>query len=163
MADALAAAPIRFIAKRLILAGLTVGLTAALFGCGIKGPPVPPRTPPIPTVTGLAYQLDASAVTLTWQLSEPLSKARAQNARFGVYQSIRALDLPVCESCPVVFEKIITLAYTHSDNNQYTTDVFFDPAYRYTFKVRLDIGGRTGPDSNLVTVNDNATEDISGN
>jgi hypothetical protein len=114
-------------------------------------------------VTGLASQLDGAAVTLTWQLSEPLSKARAQSARFGVYQSTRALDLPVCESCPVVFEKIVTLAYTHSDNNQYATDVFFDPAYRYTFKVRLEIGGRTGPDSNVVTVNDNATEDISGN
>ena len=151
MADAVSAMR-RFGTNPIILPVLVALLVAALFGCGIKGPPIPPRTPPIPAVENLTYQLEDQTITLTWKLAGPLSKEAAKRSSFGVYQSTTATDQPVCESCPLIFEKVITLAYIHSDEKRYATDVFFDPGYRYTFKVRLEMNGRAGSDSNLVKV-----------
>jgi hypothetical protein len=37
-------------------------------GCGVKGPPVPPRQPPVPAVSDLAYEVAGQAVMLTWSL-----------------------------------------------------------------------------------------------
>jgi hypothetical protein len=161
MADAVSAVK-RFVTNPTAFLVLVALLVAALVGCGIKGPPVPPRTPPIPAVENLSYQLEGQTITLNWQLAEPLSNESAKRSNFEVYQSTTAADQPVCESCPVIFEKLITLAYIHSEEKSYATDVFFDPGYRYTFKVRLVTNGRAGPDSNLVIVSDNPNDAQNG-
>lgn len=161
MADAVSAMR-RFGTNPIILPVLVALLVAALFGCGIKGPPIPPRTPPIPAVENLTYQLEDQTITLNWELAASLSKEAAKHSNFQVYQSTTAADQPVCESCPVIFEKLITLAYIHSDEKSYSTDVFFEPGYRYTFKVRMETNGRAGPDSNIVIVSDDPNDAQNG-
>ncbi|MBC2742753.1 MAG: hypothetical protein HGJ93_06850 [Desulfosarcina sp.] len=134
----------------LILAGIFFLFGFSYFGCGIKGPPVPPRQPPVPAVVDLAYQVADQSVTLTWYLPGPLFGKQATHSTFGLYRSRTALAEPVCDGCPLVFEKVVTVPYVHTDTNRFSTDASLDPGYRYVFKVRLETDGRTGPDSNPV-------------
>lgn len=134
----------------IVLAGISLLLGFSYFGCGIKGPPVPPRQPPVPVVAELAYQVADQTVTLTWRLPEPLSGKQAKHAKFGLYRSRTALAESACDGCPLVFEKVATVPYVHTDSNRFSTGAPLDPGYRYGFKVRLETDGGAGPDSNLV-------------
>lgn len=135
---------------RTLLAGIILLLGFSYFGCGIKGPPVPPQQPAVPAVMNLAYQVDDQTVRLTWSLPGPLAAKQAKKAAFAVYRSRSALAEPTCEGCPLVFEKVATVAYVHTDTNRYTTSAPLDHGYRYVFKVRLETDGVAGLDSNLV-------------
>ena len=135
---------------RLILTGLSLLLCFSYFGCGIKGPPVPPRRLPVPAIQNLAYQVADGSATLTWSLPGPLSGRQAEQAAFGLYRSRTALEKPACDGCPQVFEKVATVSYVHTDANRYSIDVPLEPGYRYVFKVRLETGGSSGPDSNSI-------------
>lgn len=139
-----------FFARRWILAGIILLFSVGFLGCGIKGPPVPPQRLPVPAVTRLAYQVADGSVTLNWSLPGPLSGRQARLAVFCLYQSRSALELPACDGCPLVFEKVATVPYVHTDANRYTTDTTLDPGYRYLFKVRIETGDGKGPDSNSV-------------
>jgi hypothetical protein len=134
----------------IILAGICWLFGFSWIGCGVKGPPVPPRQPPLPAVSGLAYRVADRAVILTWSLPGPLSGRQAEKAAFGIYRSRTVLEDPACEGCPLVFEKAEQVPYLQADDNRYSSDVPLDPGYRYVFKVRLETGGIMGPDSNSV-------------
>ena len=71
---------------RLILTGLSLLLCFSYFGCGIKGPPVPPRRLPVPAVKNLAYQVAVGSATLTWSLPGPLSGRQAEQIRRDLSQ-----------------------------------------------------------------------------
>ena len=137
-------------AKGAILAGLFLLLNIGFFGCGIKGPPVPPRQPPVPAVVDLEYEVADQIVSLTWHLPGPLSAKQADQAAFGLYRSRTALAEPDCDGCPLVFEKVATVPYVHSESSRYSFDAPLDPGYRYVFKVRLATDRGAGPDSNPV-------------
>ena len=132
------------------LTGISLLLCFSYFGCGVKGPPVPPRHAPVPAVAELAYQVADQTVTLTWRLPGPLSRKQAKRATFGLYRSRTALTEPACDGCPLVFEKVATVPYVHTDTNRYSSEAPLDPGYRYVFKVRLETDGGVGPDSNPV-------------
>ena len=132
---------------------IITGFLLAIFtiaGCGIKGPPVPPKTPPVPTVAQLGHRLDDATVILEWALPERLPRAQAQTASFGIYRSRGQLSEPLCATCPLVFEHVGTVPYTDIDGGRFFWTAPLDGGYRYTFKVRLAIDGRIGADSNLV-------------
>ena len=151
----------RSCSKNIVLAGLFLLLSVSYFGCGVKGPPLPSRQPPVPAVADLAYAVTDQTVTLTWRLPGALSAKLAKNAVFGVYRSRTALAEPDCDGCPLVFEKVATVPYVHADANRFSIDAPLEPGYRYVFKVRLETGGGGGPDSNLVQV-DHLTDRPSG-
>jgi hypothetical protein len=132
--------------------GLFLLLGFSYFGCGVKGPPVPPRQPPVPAVADLAYQMGDQTITLTWRLPERLSAKQAAQASFGLYRSRTALAGSDCDGCPQVFEKVVTVPYVHTETNRFFIDVPLEPGYRYVFKVRLHAAGGAGPDSNPVRV-----------
>ena len=137
-------------AKWPILAGLFLLLSASYSGCGVKGPPVPPKMPPVPAVAGLTYQVADQTVALTWRLPGSLSAKQASHAAFDLYRSRTALAEPPCDGCPLVFEKVATVPYIHSESSRYSFDAPLDPGYRYVFKVRLATDRGAGPDSNPV-------------
>ena len=139
-----------FSAKGPILAGIFLLLGMGYLGCGIKGPPVPPRQLPVPVVADLAYQVSDQTVRLTWRLPGPLAHKQATHAAFGVYRYRTALAEPACDGCPQVFENVATVPYVPTDTHRYATDAPLDPGYRYVFKVRLETDGQAGPDSNRV-------------
>ena len=140
----------RICAKMIVLSGFFLLLSFNFFGCGVKGPPVPPRHAPVPAVASLTYQVADQTATLTWGLPGSLSGKQAKQGTFGLYRSRAALAEPACDGCPLVFEKVATVPYVHTDTNRYFTDVLLDPGYRYVFKVRLETDKGAGPDSNSV-------------
>ncbi len=142
----------RICSKRIALFGLFLLLSVSYFGCGVKGPPVPSRQPPVPMVTDLAYALADQAVMLTWRLPGTLFAEQAKNATFGVYRSRTAIGGSDCDGCPQVFEKVAAVPYFHTESNRFSIDVPLEPGYRHVFKVRLETDGGAGPDSSPVQV-----------
>jgi hypothetical protein len=133
-----------------ILVGLLFLFGIGYFGCGIKGPPVPPRQAPVSAVAELTYQAADQTVTLEWRLTGPLSAKQSKKAAFGIYQSRTSLAETPCDGCPLVFEKVASVAYVDSDTHRFSIDIPLETGYRYVFKVRLETESGAGPDSNLV-------------
>ena len=142
----------RICSKMIVLSGIFFLLSVSYFGCGVKGPPVPPRQPPVPAAADLAYVVADHTIALTWRLPGPLSAKQASQAAFGLYRSRTALAESGCDGCPLVFEKVATVPYVHTESNRFSFDAPLEPGYRYVFKVRLETDGGTGPDSNPVQV-----------
>lgn len=139
-----------FLLKWTALAGWLVWVTLSLVGCGIKGPPVPPKAPPVPAVADLSYQVDGGMVVLAWHLPEHLSRRQAQGSAFAIYQSRTDLAEAACEGCPLVFEKVATLPYVHVEDSRFSISLALDPGYRYAFKVRLETNAQAGPDADPI-------------
>ena len=135
------------ILQRYIIVGILFTVLA-LAGCGVKGPPVPPKSPPVPQVTDLVHRLDGSTAILEWSLAKGLSGKQARKASFGIYRSRTPLSEPVCETCPLIFDKIETVAYLPADDGRFSTIVALESGYRYVFAVRMEVGGHMGNDSN---------------
>ena len=139
-----------FRAKGPILVGFFLLLGVVCFGCGVKGPPLPPGLPPVPAVADLAYRVADQTITLTWHLPGPLAAKQAKNATFGLYRSQTALAESPCDGCPLAFEKAASVAYVDSETNRFSIDMPIETGYRYVFKVRLETDRGAGPDSNPV-------------
>jgi len=134
---------------RLFITGVLLA-AFALAGCGVKGPPIPPGTPPLPGTTELACRLADGSAILAWTLPEPLADSRTRDAHFSIYRSRTDLSVPACETCPLVYAKVAEVPFVYASDSRYTFTVPLDPGYRYTFKVKLEAGGQTGADSNPV-------------
>lgn len=146
------AAVCRSVLRRILAAGVACHLVVALIGCGVKGPPVPARMPLVPPVVDLAATREGQRARLTWRIAQPLSRTRAESATFRIFRSRSTLDQAVCEGCPLVFESAMTVIYIDPEKGRFSATVPLEPGYRYTFKVRLEIGPVIGPSSNLATV-----------
>lgn len=124
-----------------------------LVGCGVKGPPKPLYAPPpLPEITGFAYELADDKVTLNWQLTAPLTAGRGKQALFVIRRSQSALDQPNCEDCPQVFATTGKLPYVERENLAYVLDLPIEAGYRYLFTVHLETGGEVGPKSDPLKV-----------
>ena len=73
------------IMQRFLITGL-LSVVLAIAGCGIKGPPAPPKSSPVPKVAELVHRVDGFAVLLEWALTERLSENQAPKATFGIYR-----------------------------------------------------------------------------
>ncbi|MDL2328957.1 lipoprotein [Desulfosarcina sp. OttesenSCG-928-A07] len=123
-------------------------------GCGVKGPPVPPTHESLPGVRLISAQTTVDGyVTLTWKQEGPLERKDAQSAVFVVLQSRNSIDAPLCETCPMVFERVATLPYTDTPDGQFSAEIPLALGYQYRFKVRLESGPSTSADSPLLQVN----------
>jgi len=121
----------------------------SLAGCGVKGPPTPPQTDPLPSVA-LTYRLDGPSVQLMWTMSSALSNKQARQATFAIYRSRLDPSETDCNNCPLVFEKVASRPFVPTENGRFSSETTLDPGYGYAFRVRLEIGGQAGGDSNTV-------------
>jgi len=121
----------------------------SLAGCGVKGPPIPPKTAPLPAVA-LTYRLDGASVQLQWKMASDLSNKQARQANFATYRARWDLSEGGCDNCPLVFEKVATQPFVSTEDAHFSSAVALDPGYGYAFKVRLEVGGQAGVDSNTV-------------
>jgi hypothetical protein len=136
--------------NRIALFGSLMLFAPGVLGCGVKGPPVPPQAPPVAAVGALGYVREGLSAVLNWRLPQRLPRRQARGAVFGVYQSSTDLSEPVCDDCPLVFEKVADVPYVDRDDSRYSARIALDPGYRYRFKVRLETNGQAGADSDTV-------------
>ncbi|MFZ7124775.1 MAG: hypothetical protein ACOWWM_01305 [Desulfobacterales bacterium] len=125
-------------------------ITIALAACGKKGPPRLADLPELPVVADLAYRLKEQTVVLEWSLP----KGGANDASgFYVYRSRSPVSEPLCETCPLAFEKvgIVSIGGSEEEVPRFSYREPALPGYRYAFMVRAyresDPGGG---DSNRV-------------
>lgn len=110
---------------------------------------MPPKAAPPPAVT-LNYRLDGASVQLQWEMASDFSNKVARQATFAIYRSRQDLFEGTCDDCPLVFEKVSTQPFGQTDGNRFSSVETLDPGYGYAFKVRLEIRGQAGADSNTV-------------
>ncbi len=141
-----------------VLLTLGLGLILVMAGCGVKTPPVPPRSTPPAAITGLVYTLNEDLVTLSWSI--PTGKATGSTGLggFTIYRAVTSLDDPVCDGCPALFRRIAvvdfqTLMAGNPDRKTATFRQTIEKGYQYIFKVTAcSREGQKGPDSNRVVV-----------
>ncbi|BBO72761.1 hypothetical protein DSCW_01780 [Desulfosarcina widdelii] len=110
---------------------------------------MPPKAAPLPAVA-LTYRLDGASVQLQWEMASDLSNKQARQATFTIYRSRRDLSEGACDDCPLVFEKVTTQPFVQTGGNRFSSVETLDSGYGYAFKVRLEIRGQAGADSNTV-------------
>ena len=136
-----------------MIAGWVLLPTIMLFyGCGKKAPPVAPRHLPMVGVSDLKGGLSQSTVRLVW-------RHNPDNSRVAGYVVLRAqssLAQPECPGCPMVFQKVETIALSRSmRKKEHALEFYQDVAqgFRYTYNVRpYQSSGARGPDSNFVVI-----------
>lgn len=135
-----------------------VWLTAAgmVGGCGMKGPPEPPRGDRPPAVTDLNYSITDSTIKLSWTLPQTTAKAKNAVTGFIIYQFKQSAHERECTNCPVIFKKVGEVPVRQPGHGQTGAQpiVFvqtIEPGYRYIYKVKAyDKEETTSRDSNLV-------------
>lgn len=124
-------------------------------GCGKKGPPVPPRQAKPPEVTDLKATIAGDTLGLTWTVRRPPPRGQAG---FYVYRSKTALSEPVCETCPIVFQRIADIPVKENETENFkegetTYTETLEKGYQYIYKVIPYMENEeTGKDSNFASV-----------
>jgi len=98
----------------------------------------------------LTYRLDGASVQLQWKMASDLSNKQARQATFAIYRSRQDLSEGACDDCPLVFEKVATQPFVQAEDGRFSSVEILDPGYGYAFKVRLEIRGQAGADSNTI-------------
>ncbi len=133
---------------------LALALLAGLPGCGRKAPPrLPDYRPPAPVADLQAIDQE-NQVHLTWQVQ---NTAQNQVDAFRVLRSMRPIDSPACETCPLIFQPVATLAVPRSANQPQVIAMQYDDAvangFVYTYKLSaLDDNGACINDSNTARI-----------
>jgi predicted small lipoprotein YifL len=135
----------------ILFLGVAIFLTCMMAGCGKKGPPVPPRQTKPPRITDLSATIAGDKVQLSWTVERPLPHGLDG---FLVYRSKTALSEPICETCPIVFQRIADIPIKDKNTGKfkggkmtYVEDL--EKGYRYIYKVNAYMENKeTGKDSN---------------
>jgi predicted small lipoprotein YifL len=143
-------------AKRWSVIILALLVSAALAGCGKKGPPVPPPRYRPPPVTDLAHRVDGGTLLLSWTVPVAAGTDKAVIDGCVVYRARQSILESECTGCPVPFEPVAeipfsptTAAVPPASGLTYTETLL--PGFIYTYKVTcLTRSGGPGPDSNAV-------------
>lgn len=121
-------------------------------GCGKKAPPTAPRQPAMKAVANLDAAYRAGTVHLTWD-HHPASSAVTG---YLVFRAGHDLSTPNCPGCPLLFEKVETIALDpdkYQARHRLTYSQYVPSGFRYTYKVvPIQSFGAQGPDSNFVKV-----------
>jgi|GEM_PF-1638883 len=133
---------------------LMPALPAGMPGCGRKAPPrLPDYQPPAPVADLQAMGQDGQ-IHLTWQVEHA---TQDQIGAFRVLRSMRPIDSPACETCPLIFQPLATLVVPRSANQPRAVAMQYDDAvsdgFVYTYKLSaLDDNGGWINDSNTVHI-----------
>jgi len=138
------------------LVSILIALFILLPGCGKKGPPVPPRQSPVPSVSDLKYSIDGSILTLTWTIPKEKEGDKTVFDGFIVYRYKSPITNSPCKNCPKLFHKVADITIDTFGNGvkniKYRDEV--EKGFAYTYKVILYTkNGESGADSNYVNFN----------
>ncbi len=146
--------------KRFILNLLrtVIALSIVIFlgqGCGKKGMPSPPNTPPPSNVCGLSVEKVDGRARLAW--SQAGCRPGGKVNGFNVYVYKEKADKPACANCPLMFEKTATVHVGRPNLWKTAPDkaVHIEPienGFRHTYKVVAFGPGGESMDSDYVSV-----------
>jgi len=129
---------------------LSISFALLIIGCGKKGPPIASKYEMPSSVTDLQGKLEGDTLILTWKVPEKSSGING----FIVYKSKIALSEPECQTCPVLFERVVDIPIMEKNSTDMGSKVMthgevLQPGFRYIYKVNPYMeGGRIGKDSN---------------
>jgi hypothetical protein len=124
-------------------------------GCGVKGPPVAPRSVPPPAVTDLAYDILESTLELQWTVPAIASKRDAPFDGCVVNRAIRSFEETQCRTCPIPFNRVadlpVPLISKKGKPARMNYSETLTPGSNYVYKVNCYTeNGRFSADSNLI-------------
>ena len=137
---------------------LLLGGVWGFVGCGVKAPPVPPKSIAPAAIADLAAHLNNDRVTLTWSIPKGKAAGTAGLSGFIVYRAVVSLADPACAVCPLLFRRIAEIDMEQymagaPDRKKVTFQQSIDLGFRYVYKVvAMAKDGQRGPDSNQVAV-----------
>ncbi len=142
------------------LISILIAVVFVLPGCGKKGPPVPPRQKPIPSVSDLKYSIDGNKLTLTWMIPKEKENLKTAFDGFIVYRHKRPISDSQCKNCPKLFQQVadipadITNDAPGYENKNIEHREEIEKGFVYTYKVVLYTkNGVFSADSNYVDFN----------
>ncbi|NNK86090.1 MAG: hypothetical protein HKO91_11130 [Desulfobacterales bacterium] len=138
------------------IVSILIALFLLLPGCGKKGPPVPPRQSPVPSVSDLKYSIDGSILTLTWTIPKEKEGKKAAFDGFILYRYKSPITNSPCKNCPKLFHQVADIKINNFGNGiknmKHRDEV--EKGFAYTYKVILYTkNGVSGADSNYVNFN----------
>ena len=116
---------------------VTVGM---IWGCGKKGPPVPPTGSRTPSVKDLTYEISQNTIKLSWTIPQPDETAQLPITGFLIYRSQQPVLEAACPNCPILFKHIGDVPFRGPGSGQsgkipITFTQTIEPGYRYIYKV----------------------------
>ena len=129
---------------------ISVLMLFGIWGCGIKGPPVPPDYATPPALTDLAYTLAGNQVVLTWTIPPKAAAESFTIAGAKVFRLKQALGKIPCGDCPRTF---MMIAKIPARSGTMTFRDAIDDGFDYYYKIVLyDTRNHDGEESNIVHV-----------
>ena len=145
-------AALPMIAAILILSG------AIIWGCGKKGPPVPPQRYRPEAVTDLSYELSNGRVKLRWTIPRQEDQQRVRIVGCTVYRAQRTLADADCIECRRSFQPAANIdvppeATDRARRQQLGFDDNLTPGFEYAYRVVCSTAaGAAGKVSNVVRI-----------
>jgi len=133
---------------------LFMASSVCLFGCGKKGPPVPPRTTPIPAVKDLSSNIDGDTIVLTWTIPGKMEDKSAGIKAFVVHMAKHKITDGDCRNCPVNFKPVAEVpAETKLPAEKLSYSESLEKGFKYVFKIIvISNAGTESSDSNYVEI-----------
>jgi len=142
--------------KHGLILQLTVfmAVSVCLFGCGKKGPPVPPRHTAIPAVKDLSSNIDGDTIVLTWTIPDKIEDKSAGIKGFVVHRAKQKISDADCRNCPVNFKPVAEVsAETKLPAEKMKYAERLEKGFKYVFKVIvISNAGTDSNDSNYVEI-----------
>jgi len=148
---------VRHFGNGLILSfSILISVAFLFFGCGRKGPPVPPRQAQPLVINDLTSSIEGNLLQLTWAIPGDDKKRPAALSGFIVHRSKESVSEPECKDCPILFQRVadIPIQAESSADLEKVVTVYtetLEKGFRYTYKVTVYTDtGVHGRDSNIV-------------
>lgn len=142
--------------KHCLILQLTLFMVASagIIGCGKKGPPVPPRTTPVPAVKDLSLNIDGDAILLTWTIPDKTKDKSAGIKGFVVHRAKHKITDGDCRNCPVNFKPVAEVsAETKLTAEKMSYSERLEKGFKYVFKIIVvSNAGTESSDSNYVEI-----------
>ena len=128
-----------------------------VFGCGRKGPPVPPQQIVPPRVKDLVGIVEGDILTLTWTVPQPEEFISSAAEGFFVFRSKKPLSEPDCKDCPVLFTRVADIPIKAKNVGDFDKDIIeysetIKKGSRYIYKVNVYAKGILSSDSNYFDI-----------
>jgi hypothetical protein len=140
----------------LVILVVSVTWAGLIWGCGKKGPPVPPQRYRPAAVTDLSYELTDTQVLLAWTIPHPSDRQASRIAGCTVYRAQRALADGDCIDCNASFQKAADVAVPKSAPGETRQQRLgfgdtLTPGFDYAYRVICSTAaGASGNKSNVV-------------
>ncbi len=110
---------------------LSIAILSLVWGCGEKGPPLPPeiKGQQIAVPFDLKYALDGKKITLSWNHEIDKERAVIKPEGFKIFMAKKTFK--ECASCPFKFDSIASVA---TPSRKFIFEL--DKGFKYYFRVQ---------------------------